>query len=109
MLFRIRNTDHALRPGMAVMAYLPQRGAAAEGVVVPRASIVRFGAAAWAYLQTAPDKFTRRRVVLERPASEGWFTASLRCGERIVVTGAQALLSEEQKAQIQVGEASEAQ
>jgi hypothetical protein len=109
LLFRVRNAGLTLRPGMAVTAYVQQRGAATDGVVVPRESIVRFGGAAWAYVQTAPDGFTRRQLLLDRPISNGWFSTSLRGGDRVVVAGAQTLLSEELKSQIQVGEASEAQ
>lgn len=108
LLFRIRDAGPSLRPGMAVTAYLAERGAPRSGVILPRSSIVRFAGAAWAYVQTAPGRFTRRRIALEYVTRGGWFTTSLRGGESIVVVGAQTLLSEELRSQIQVGEASEA-
>jgi hypothetical protein len=47
-------------------------------------------------VQTADDSFARRAVQLERPTRDGWFVASgLTAGERVVVTGAQQLLSTE--------------
>ena len=47
-------------------------------------------------MQTADDTFARRAVQLERPTRDGWFVASgLAAGERVVVTGAQQLLSAE--------------
>ena len=44
----------------------------------------------------------RREVALEDPASGGWFTRSLKPGDKVVTRGAQMLLSEEFKSQIRV-------
>jgi len=103
-LFRISDASSALRPGLAVTAYLELPGARRQGVAVPRSAVVRQAGTAWVYVQTAPDQLARREVTLEDPTAEGWFTRSLSPGDRVVTTGAQLLLSEEFKSQIQVGE-----
>lgn len=103
-LFRVLDPSLALRPGLSVTAYLEVPGAARRGVVVPASAVVRQSGNAWVYAQTSDDQFARRLVVLEEPADQGWFTRSLQPGDRVVTTGAQALLSEEFKSQIQVGE-----
>jgi biotin carboxyl carrier protein len=103
-LFRVPGPSFALRPGLSVTAYLQLPGAARHGVVVPRPAVVRQSGRTWVYVQTTADEFTRREVNLEDPAGDGWFTRSLVAGTRVVTTGAQALLSEELKSQIQVGE-----
>lgn len=85
-----------LRPGMPVAAYLETSGEVRQGVTIPRSAVVRFAAKAWAYVQTAEDKFTRRELELETPVADGWFTSKGFTGdERVVVRGAQALLSAE--------------
>lgn len=103
-LFRIRDPGLNLRPGLAVTAYLTRPGAPRHGVLIPRSALVRFAGLAWVYVQVSAAEFSRRDVTLDRPAEKGWLSASLKPGERIVVRGAQTLLSEELKSQIQVGE-----
>jgi RND family efflux transporter MFP subunit len=103
-LFLVRNTGTALRPGLAVTAYLRLPGTPLGGVIIPRAAVVRAEGKAWAYVQTAEDQFVRRPVAAEQLTESGWFVASgFTAGERIVIAGAQVLLSEEFKSQIQVG------
>jgi hypothetical protein len=51
------------------------------------------------------EKHVRREVPLDNPTTDGWLAPSgFAAGESIVTTGAQALLSEELKASIQLGE-----
>ena len=105
-LFRVAQSGFPLRPGASVTAYLAVAGQARAGVVVPRAALVRSEGKAWAYVQVGEQGFTRREVVLDSPAGDGWFMASgFKVGERIVVDGAQTLLSEELKSQIPIGDA----
>lgn len=104
-LLRVKPSGFALRPGAAVKAYLAIPGEPRQGVVIPYAAIVRYGGATWAYVQTADDKFVRREVRLDHPVAEGWFQETgFAPGERIVVSRAQTLLSEELKSTIEVGE-----
>jgi hypothetical protein len=72
--------------------------------VVPRSAVVRQSGRAWIYVQIANEQFARRNVNLEEPVAEGWFSRSFSPGDHIVTIGAQTLLSEEFKSQIQVGE-----
>lgn len=106
-LFRVADPSFTLRPGLSVTAYLEIPGAPRKGVVVPRAAVVRQSGKTWVYVQTTADQFARREVNLEDPTSEGWFTRSLSPADRVASTGAQTLLSEEFKSQIQVGEESQ--
>jgi len=76
------------------------------GVVVPHAAVVYAEGKTWAYVQTGADTFMRREVHLDHLTQDGWLiTSGLAVGERVVVTGAQMLLSEELKSQIQILEA----
>jgi hypothetical protein len=102
-LLRVGAQGFPLRPGIAVTGHLELPGTAKPGVVVPEAAIVRTGDRAWAYVQIAPTQFERRQLEVTMPAARGWFvTSGFAGGDHVVVTGAQALLSEELKSQIQV-------
>jgi hypothetical protein len=106
-LFRILDPSLSLRPGLSVTAYLESPGASRRGVIVPQAAVVRQSGQTWVYVQIAEGQFARREVALEEPVAEGWFTRSLPAGSPVVSIGAQTLLSEEFKSQIQVGEESQ--
>jgi RND family efflux transporter MFP subunit len=101
-VFRVTDTSGVLRPGLSVTAYLETPGAARTGSVVPRSAVLWQTGKSWVYVQTEKEKFARREVVLEDPASGGWFTRSLKPGDKVVTRGAQMLLSEEFKSQIKV-------
>jgi multidrug efflux pump subunit AcrA (membrane-fusion protein) len=102
LLFRVTADRLALRPGEAITAYLMVPGAAQTGVTIPLSAVIRFAGKAWAYAQIGAEKFARRDVALDRPTAEGWFIASgFAPGDRVVVGGAQMLLSEELKSQVQ--------
>lgn len=105
LLFRVSPDGVALRPGQAVTAYLAAYGEPRAGVVIPRSAVVRQAGAAWAYVQSGGDRFSRRPVLLDHPVDGGWLaTSSFQTGDRVVITGAQQLLSEELKYQIQLGD-----
>jgi hypothetical protein len=104
-LFVATNTAARLAPGLALTGFLQLPGAPLQGVVVPNAAIVRAADRAWAYVQTGDTTFQRRELALDWPVAQGWFvTNGLAPNDRLVVTGAQTLLSEERKTQIQVGD-----
>jgi RND family efflux transporter MFP subunit len=97
-LFRLREGRFGLRPGLAVTAYLPLPGASRQGFTIPTAAVVRSSGKAYVYVQTAADRFVRREIKVESPVASGCFvTGRLAAGDRIVITGAQTLLSEEFK------------
>ena len=101
-VFRVADGSGELRPGLSVTAYLETPGPARSGAVVPRSAVIWQTGKSWVYVQTDKEKFARREVALEDPASGGWFTRSLKPGDKVVTRGAQMLLSEEFKSQIRV-------
>lgn len=95
------NVTHLL-PGMAVIGYLPLSDKTLSGALVPRAAVIRAAGQTWVYVETAERAYTRRAVLLTQPEAEGWFVQQgLQPADKIVITGAQILLSEELKSQIQ--------
>ena len=94
----------SLLPGMNVTALLPA-GEPKPGVVVPDSAVVWLQGKPWVYIQTKPDKFVRREISTEQPVNGGWFQPEgFAAGGEFVAQGPQALLSEEFRAQISVGE-----
>lgn len=112
-------------PGMNVIALLPV-GQPTPGVAIPGTAVVWFQGSAWVYLQTKADTFTRREIPTGLPSPNGGYVVPVLptmlrlepdapasdadsaaqgfpTNESLVVTGAQALLSQEFSAQIQVG------
>ncbi|MBV8619207.1 MAG: hypothetical protein JOY84_10120 [Curvibacter sp.] len=89
-------------PGTTLTAYLPT-GQARGGGVIPADAVVWWQGKAWYYMQSAPDRFLRRELEDAQQVDEGWFVVGL-SAQKIVVRGAQTLLSEELRSQIQVGE-----
>jgi hypothetical protein len=82
-------------PGVSLVAYIPI-GAQRRGVIVPATAVIWSEGNAWAYVQTAPNQFSRREVGTDAPVDGGYFTASgFVAGEKLVNRGAQSLFSEE--------------
>lgn len=103
LLYRVRADGFPLRPGDAVTAYLPLAGKPQQGVIIPRDALVYYQGRAWVYVQTGANRFSRREADLEYPTARGWFVPSgFTPGDRVVVSGAQLLLSEEFRSQIQI-------
>lgn len=98
----ITPTRGGIIPGMTLILSLPE-GPLIRGVVVPSRAVVWWHEKAWAYVESSPGRFTRREVVIDVPVSSGWFVAGgFAPGDRVVISGAQQLLSEESRSQIQV-------
>lgn len=71
-------------------------GSEIKGVIVPSSAVVWSEGKAWAYQQTGESQFTRRPISTDLPVAQGYFVSSgLPTGEKVITTGAQALLSEE--------------
>jgi hypothetical protein len=101
-LLQVEASEFPLRPGAAATARLQLPGAPQHGVVLPRAAVVRGAGKAWAYVQIAPERFARREVATGWPTADGWFvTSGFAPGDRVVIVGAQTLLSEEFQSLIQ--------
>jgi len=97
-LFLVSPNPSQLAPGAAVTGFLKVPGEKQSGVTVPANAIVRFNGTAWVYVQTGDESFQRTEAKLERPMQDGWFVREgLKPEVKVVVTGAQQLLSEELK------------
>lgn len=95
-LFLVESNSTKLTPGAAVTGYLSVSGESQNGVVVPRAAVIRHAGEAWIYLATDGTNFTRRAISLGQPMENGWFvTNGVKAGDQVVVTGAQTVFSEE--------------
>ncbi len=95
-LFLLRTNPPA--PGTAMVGQLPVSGERVKGWQIPRSALVRHEGAAWVYEQTADESFERVLVSLKRPLTDGWLvTDGLSATNRLVITGAQTLLSEQLK------------
>ncbi|GAC1554977.1 MAG: hypothetical protein NVS2B5_15210 [Beijerinckiaceae bacterium] len=96
-----------LLPGMNVLAFLPS-GAPIDGIEIPEPAVVWWMGRAWVYLRTGPATFTRHEIATDEPTSRGGFMIPVKSlphpVPELVAQGAQILLSEEFRAQIQVGE-----
>lgn len=93
-----------LIPGINLPISLPN-GPQRSGVVVPYSALVWWQGSAWCYVEHSPGKFTRVEVEVTNPAPAGWFVSKgIAPGTRVVTAGAQTLLSEEFRSQIQTDE-----
>ena len=100
-VFRLRETPLGLRPGRAVTARIAVPGTRRQGVVIPSAAIVRLAGKSFVYVQTAANEFVRKEVTLDQPTEGGFLSVrTVSAGDRVVIQGAQLLLSEEFKSQI---------
>jgi hypothetical protein len=85
-----------LPSGMRLVARLPVSTKAIEGFLIPDSAIVWYGGQMWAFVQEAAQRFVRRPVRGQPSSTGGLFvTEGFKDGERIAVTGAQLLLSED--------------
>ena len=76
-----------------------------QTVTVPAAAVVWWQDRAWVYQRTEPDKFVRVEIATDLPApGGGYIVAGMPHDVEIVTSGAQLLLSEEFRSQIQVDE-----
>lgn len=104
-LFVATNVPPRFASGLALAGLLELPGEPLRGVRVPDAAVIRSDETGWVYVQTGETNFTRRKITLEHPADGGWFvTNGVAPGDRVVVTGAQTLLSEERKSEIQISD-----
>jgi hypothetical protein len=91
----VANARPGLNPGINLLAHLSV-GSAMKGLIVPTAAVVWSEGKAWVYQQTAADRFARRAVPTDVAVERGFFVADgFSPGDKLVIQGAQALLSEE--------------
>ena len=104
-LFITTNAATRLAPGLSFTGFLSLAAEPLQGVIVPDNAVVRLGEHAWVYAQTGDTNFARRKIMADNPVAGGWFvTNGVAPGDRVVVTGAQTLLSEERKTEIKTGD-----
>jgi hypothetical protein len=90
-----------LIPGINLAVFLPS-GPEQNGRLIPSGAVVWWQGKAWCYAEEAPGKFTRRAIATSNPVVNGWFVAEgIDPDARVVTVGAQTLLSEEFRSQIQ--------
>lgn len=104
-IFVMTNAPPSLTPGLAITGFLQLPGGEENGHIVPGDAVLRSDGDDWIYVQVNQTNFERRKIILDCPANDGWFvTNNIAPDDNVVVTGAQVLLSEEHKAQIQLGD-----
>jgi hypothetical protein len=95
-LFLVKQKPNQWPIGTALIAHLEKGDKGAEGFVVPRAAVVRAQGLSWIYVQTGTDTFARLELDTGRPSPKGWFvTKGLSATNKIIVQGAQTVLSQE--------------
>ena len=87
-------------PGMNVLVSLPA-GRPVDGVAVPPSAIIWWQGFAWIYREAAPDMFVRTRIATDLASGDGGSIVRGLGRTPIVTGGAQQLLSEEFRAQLQ--------
>jgi hypothetical protein len=98
------SADTGLLPGMNVLVAL-QSGKAQNGWMIPASAVVWSEGKAWAYFRMGEQTFARREIAVDTPAPDGGYIIKAPpTNPDVVTTGAQLLLSEEFRSQIQVGE-----
>lgn len=98
------NAHAGLIPEINLSVLLPS-GPMRSGVVVPYGAVVWWQGKAWCYVEERLNKFTREEVSTANPTPTGWFVSEgIAADARVATKGAQTLLSEEFRAQIQSDE-----
>jgi len=91
-----QSPTNRLTPGEAVTAFIKIPGEPVSGVVVPASAVLRHEGKGWVYVQTETNQFVRTEIPLDRLTDAGWFVSEdLSATNRVVVTGAQTILSAE--------------
>jgi len=92
--------DMALPANLRTSARVPTSNQAVSELLIPETAVVWYGGQTWAYVRTAPGRFTRRYVPTASEGDHGFVvTSGFHAGDPIVTQGAQLLLSEELKPQ----------
>lgn len=93
--------DSGLLPGMSTLTFLTSERET-PGIAVPESAVVHWQGRSWIYRGVGDDAFTRHLLPTDAPLSADAFVLDdLGDAAEIVVTGPQAVLSEELKSQIQ--------
>lgn len=94
-------------PGTMLPVALPA-GPERAGFLIPDTAVVWADGKAWVYIPRGENAFARREIAAETRAEGGWFVADgFSPGDRVVVAGAQLLLSEAYISQYKIIEIAE--
>ena len=94
----LRAHAEKFRIGMRLYVWLPNTGFSGDGVNIPEDAVVWYAGKAWAYVQVNDDTFSRRSLIEPIATADGWLVKdNFEIGDRLVISGAQTLLSEEFK------------
>lgn len=100
--YYFKSATGQLRTGMRLDAWLPQGSEPLRGVFIPDQAMVWNDGQAWVYVQLEDDLYQRKSLLSGLVAAGGVFmTDELSAGETLVIRGAQMLLSEEFRWQIE--------
>lgn len=87
-------SNGTLPAGTALTGWVPSGKPKTNRTLVPDSAVVRSGETTAVFVQTGAELFQKRSVALLRSTDAGWLLESgLKAGEKVVTTGAQALLS----------------
>ena len=87
-----------LRINMRLHAWLPETGFIGTGIYIPAEAVIWYAGNPWAYVQVDDESFHRRSLINPIEISDGWLVKeNFEVGDKIVIKGAQTLLSEEIK------------
>lgn len=96
----------SLASGMRLKAWLALSDVPAQGVIIPTGAVVWHAGQPWVYVRLDAEHFVRRTIAAPQSVPGGWFVSQgFQPGERVVISGAQLLLSEEFKPQSASGDA----
>ncbi|GLS43066.1 efflux RND transporter periplasmic adaptor subunit [Methylobacterium brachythecii] len=99
--FYVVSGDSGLLPGMSTLAFLTS-DKTAKGIAVPESAVVHWQGGAWIYRAVGDDTFARHALKTDTPmADDAYVVGDIDTPTEIVVTGPQAVLSEEVKTQSQ--------
>jgi hypothetical protein len=79
-------------------------GRSEEGVLIPPSAVVWKDGKAWVYVERGEGSFVRKQVSADAQAVGSFVVSNLPAGTRVVVRGAQLLLSEEFHTEVHAGE-----
>ncbi|MFD0893775.1 hypothetical protein KBB96_10160 [Luteolibacter ambystomatis] len=101
--YEVENGGEELAPAINLEGAM-SCGEERQGVVVPYDAVVWQGGRAWAYQQREADEFARREVPTGERTDGGFFQAGGKGGDTYVLRGAQVLLSEEFRSQVEIND-----
>lgn len=100
---KMARPKHPLPPGLSVNVEFTGDEKPEDGVLIPAKAVLHYLGEAWVFTEgEEKGHFERKQVELEHALAGGWFASEdFKPGEKIVTTGADSLLADELKAQIE--------